>query len=254
MEKNACDLTETLPLPLENVAATKDMGYPDCSTEDLCGDTCPTNDSTIDSDDADVCILPSDEEGDFLMRNQLETSVLLYGDSENENEDRDFYADEDWFEFEEQVTDDDSITEAKEFDFNDQLLYEGAPISVETSLLLIMTFSTRHCLTGDALTDLLELIAVHCLSPNLCKTTLYQFKKHFRDLKTPIVHHYYCPFCQGLLEDGLQSITCKYCSFTLCGDEQQLKKSFFIEMPIKQQLVDFFLSKYILVHYQSEYW
>ena len=78
MEKNACDLTETLPLPLENVAATKNMGCPDCSIADLCGDTYPTNDSTIDSDDADVCILPSDEEGALLMRNQLDPIASVF--------------------------------------------------------------------------------------------------------------------------------------------------------------------------------
>ena len=71
----------------------------------------------------------------------------------------------------------------------------GAAITVGFSALLIMTFALRHMLSGKALSDMLTLISAHCISPNLCMKSLFELKKHFHNLKAPMVFHKYCSFC-----------------------------------------------------------
>lgn len=66
-------------------------------------------------------------------------------------------------------------------------LYPGAAITVGLSALLIMTFALRHMLSGEALSDMLTLISAHCISPNLCMKSLFELKKHFHNLKAPMV-------------------------------------------------------------------
>ena len=128
-------------------------------------------------------------------------------------------------------------------DDGEQPLYVGAPITLGTSTLLIVTFAMSHSLSGEALSHLLELIDAHCITPNLCTTSINKLKSFFRQLKTPLCYHYYCPFCHGLLEGGVNTQECPYCGLSL--NQDNLKKSFFIEMPIEQQLVDQFSSKKI---------
>ena len=65
-----------------------------------------------------------------------------------------------------------------------KLLYEGATITVGISILLILTVTICHSLTGEALNDILCLINLHCLSPNLCPKSLFRLKRHFRDTFT----------------------------------------------------------------------
>lgn len=125
----------------------------------------------------------------------------------------------------------------------DQPLYVGAPITLGASTLLIITFAMTHSLSGEALSHLLELIDAHCITPELCTTSINKLKSFFRQLKTPLCYHYYCPFCHGLLEGGVNTQECPYCALSL--NQDNLKKSFFIEMPIEQQLVDQFSSKKI---------
>ena len=125
----------------------------------------------------------------------------------------------------------------------DKLLYPGAPITLGTSILLLLTFAMSHSLSSEALSHLLELIEAHCIVPNLCATSITKLKSFFRQLKTPLYYHYYCPFCYGLLEGGPDTEECPYCGLSL-KQEGTLEKSFFIEIPIEQQLVDCFSSKY----------
>lgn len=58
-------------------------------------------------------------------------------------------------------------------------LYCNAPLMVAESLLLVVTFAIRYTLSGCALNDLLILISLHCISPNLCRTSLHQFQHFF---------------------------------------------------------------------------
>lgn len=69
----------------------------------------------------------------------------------------------------------------------DKPVYEGCPITVSVSMLLIMTLAMRHGLTGEALQDILTLISLHCISPNYCVESLRRFKQFFGKIKSPLV-------------------------------------------------------------------
>ena len=67
-----------------------------------------------------------------------------------------------------------------------KLLYQGAPITLGASLLLVMTFAVRHGLSGVALTDLLILIELHCITPNLCRTSMKLLRDFFKRVRCPV--------------------------------------------------------------------
>ena len=224
------------------------------------------DDNTIDYDDdndsnsgamSNICTfqepsLTQDEPGNALD--------LCASDSQTENEfsllEDETYADENWesdsYDQEEGEDDLDVLvaengpgdvtqndTQTSEDSGEEQPLYAGAPITLGTSILLTLTFAMSYSLSGEALSHLLELIDAHCITPNLCITSITKFKSYFKQLKTPICYHYYCPFCYGLLENGVNTQNCAYCGLSLQQDAK-LKTSFFIEIPIEKQLVDLF--------------
>ena len=67
-------------------------------------------------------------------------------------------------------------------DMGSKPLFAGASITLLERMLLILTYSMKHQLTEVALADLLVLISLHGLAPNLCKTSLFLFNKFFQDL------------------------------------------------------------------------
>ena len=132
--------------------------------------------------------------------------------------------------------------EEREGDENDRdelkPLYPNAPLTVAESLLLIITFAIRHTLSGSALNDLLILISLHCISPNLCRKSLHQFQHFFCSIKNPLVYHRYCSYC-FLLVDDRHTVTCPN---PLCSRDltQRNSCSFFIEIPIASQIRNLF--------------
>ena len=121
----------------------------------------------------------------------------------------------------------------------DDLIYPGAKISNAVSMLLIMTFSITHKLSGAVLKDLLSLINIHCLLPHKLLQSLYKFKQFFRYLKTPLKNHYYCPRCSISVD-----LDCNNCSNTSCQLElNEQNKCFFIQLSIADQLKAFFNRK-----------
>ena len=129
----------------------------------------------------------------------------------------------------------------KESDEDDNLdfkpLYSGATITVGLSALLIMTFALRHMLSGEALSDMLTLISAHCLSPNLCTKSMFELKKHFHNLKSPMRFHRYCSYCFLQVENNLTVCPNSFCARDLtCSGNT----AFFIEIPIASQIQDFF--------------
>ena len=122
-------------------------------------------------------------------------------------------------------------------------LYAGATITLSVSLMLIMSFSTRHKLSGSALSDLLTLIALHCIKPVATNAlrSIFHFKKYFQGLKTPLVSHRYCANCLTYIENNED----KNCSNTFCNKDLTLPKGtgYFIEIPIVNQLKSFFAKK-----------
>ena len=103
-------------------------------------------------------------------------------------------------------------------------LYCNAPLTVAESLLLVVTFAIRYTLSGCALNDLLILISLHCISPNLCRTSLHQFQHFLRSIKNPLVYHRYCSYC-FLLVDNSATETCPN---PLCSKDLTKSNSFFL--------------------------
>lgn len=106
-------------------------------------------------------------------------------------------------------------------------LYSGSRISVLESMVLIITFVMRHQLTREATKDLLSLLELHCLTPNLCRSTMHMFYNFFSELTSPVQKHYFCDFCKEY--SGI--ISREECTF--CGKK---KEKYFMYIPIAGQL------------------
>ncbi|KAE8739415.1 hypothetical protein FOCC_FOCC015083 [Frankliniella occidentalis] len=111
---------------------------------------------------------------------------------------------------------------------NDRPLYPGAQLTLQESLIAILTFVLSHHLTGNSLIDLLSLIILHCPLNNSCVKSLYSFKKFFKDVgKEILVCHYYCSICFKLLTE--RNAPCEQC-------HRVTGASYFIEIPLFNQL------------------
>lgn len=118
--------------------------------------------------------------------------------------------------------------DANNMDGGDRPLYAGATLTLQDSLIAIMTFVLTHSLTGACLLDLLSLIALHCPLGSLCVKSLYMFKKYFKNVGRGIlVCHYFCSNCYESLEN-------KNSQCTKCKEKTEV--AFFIEIPIINQL------------------
>ena len=137
----------------------------------------------------------------------------------------------------------DENTYRKDEASEDLSLYNGAPITVAVSMLLIVTYAVRHCLTGLAIVDLLTLVSLHCAIPNQCASSMKLLKKFFMKLKNPIQFHYYCTFCMEY--QGLAIADNKLCKNKSCLKDLTKKdmSSYFIIIPLICQLRDLIQSK-----------
>ena len=113
----------------------------------------------------------------------------------------------------------------------DPLLYQSAPITLNDSMLSVLTLALTHNLSGKCLNDVLQLISIHCPSPNLCKRTFRLFKKHFAKSKSLIKSNYYCTTCFEILKE--KDSICKQCN-------QRKGMGFFIDISIISQLEEFY--------------
>lgn len=132
----------------------------------------------------------------------------------------------------------DQNRDPKQKTFADVPLYDGAPISVAVSMLLIVTFAIRHSLTGLAIVDLLTLVSLHCALPNQCASSIALLKKFFMRLKNPFEFHYYCTFCMQY--QGLSLAEDNLCRNTCCLKDLNKKEnsSYFFIIPLMCQLRD----------------
>lgn len=114
-------------------------------------------------------------------------------------------------------------------------LYNGCPLSVSESMVLILLFSLRHSITGECLADLLTLITLHFALPNLCTSSLYLFRKYFKDMKSPLIFHKFCSYCFSPIdcEGGSNCLVCQ----KEVNDETV---SYFIECPVVNQVINLF--------------
>lgn len=121
------------------------------------------------------------------------------------------------------------------------LLYDGAQITCDESMLLTMAFALRHKISLAAVDDLLELLRIHCPKANSVVPNIAQFQQHFRKLNHPIKQHFCCPNinCQVYVSSTApqKGDTCKVCG------EHLSSKAFFIEVPVEEQLSTILSSK-----------
>jgi len=116
-------------------------------------------------------------------------------------------------------------------DEGDRPLYPGAPLTLNQSMLAILSLSISHKLTKACLSDILKLVELHCIEPNLCATSLYRFSKYFENIQSPVVFHYYCSACVNTLES--KTAVCE-----VCGKNNGVQ--YFLEIPIIEQLKSLF--------------
>lgn len=117
-------------------------------------------------------------------------------------------------------------------------IYPGARLTVASSILLIITFMIRHSLTAAALTDLLILVELHCITPNLFRKSVTLFRRFFKDVKAPIEWHYYCSkkSCRSYI-GKIKTDVCPICNGRFNGRDEI---SYFIVVPIIYQLQNLF--------------
>lgn len=114
-----------------------------------------------------------------------------------------------------------------DFDDTDPSLYFGAAITLNESLLSILTLAFTHNLSRACLDDVLQLVSIHCPPSNLCTKNLRMFKKHFSKSKSLVSRQYYCTTCFESLKSRSQ----------VCGQcNQRRGVGFFIRVPILPQL------------------
>ena len=122
-------------------------------------------------------------------------------------------------------------------------IYDGAPLSVSGSNILILSYIQKHNLTGEAFADLLPVIEAHCPKPNNRKTSVKLLYKYFEYVKGDIVKHSFCSYCKryiGIQHSQARNLdgrphTCE------CGrnlDEEGT--SIFIGVPIEHQIQNLF--------------
>lgn len=107
-------------------------------------------------------------------------------------------------------------------------------------MILLISYAMRHSLTGEAIADLLVLIDLHCLTPNLCKRNMKTFMDFFRNCKSPLQFHYYCENC--FLYHGEEKVDmCPSCSTR----SKKNTTSYFLVIPIVSQLSSLFAGTFL---------
>lgn len=117
-------------------------------------------------------------------------------------------------------------------------LYKDAPITLDESLLLVLTFALRHNLSGVAITDLLKLVSLHCRKEECTlKPSLYFYKKHFSHLKAPVKLHYFCSECYEPLTSAKSKCA------NLMQHKNKMECCYFLELSLEEQIQTHFKRK-----------
>jgi hypothetical protein len=116
-------------------------------------------------------------------------------------------------------------------------LYPGSGVTIGAFLFLLALFTHKYNLVGDAIEQLLNIIALALPDNHVLCTTLHEFKKFFSNLKNPLIHQHYCSHCLGLVEDTYVD----KCPYGSCGQPFSLKtSSYFLEIPLANQIRNLF--------------
>lgn len=116
-------------------------------------------------------------------------------------------------------------------------LFPGSSITIGSFLLILALYTTKYNLTGEATQQLLNILSLILPNGHILCNTLHEFKKFFRNLKNPLINHYTCTYCSGLIENA----SVKNCPHEACGKVFDKKNgNFFLEMPLKNQILNLF--------------
>ena len=117
-------------------------------------------------------------------------------------------------------------------------IYPGSRLTIGISALLVMAVVIRHSLTGQALNDILKLIWLHCLASSEFLRSINKLKKCFCDISSPMTFHWHCSYCFMLVDKNKENC----CPNSFCRKDFTASGSltFFVEVPIVQQIKKFF--------------
>ena len=122
-------------------------------------------------------------------------------------------------------------------DIDSEPLYPGASITIGAMMLLLALFFTKQNIVGEGIQQLLSIIGAALPNGHLLCTSLNTFRNYFKNLKNPLIKHYYCSYCLGYLKDN----SLETCPFLNCGKRlSEDSKEYFLEMPVKSQLASLF--------------
>ena len=116
----------------------------------------------------------------------------------------------------------------------EESVFQGCPLSKSSSNLLVLKYKIRHNLTLQATSDLLDLLQLHCPSPNSIPSSLHCFNMQFPTLCYKTTLHYFCSSCLQLVPNKQTST----CPNTSCGKSLRAFRalSSFIELSLDDQI------------------
>ncbi|KAK0084229.1 hypothetical protein PV326_006360 [Microctonus aethiopoides] len=87
---------------------------------------------------------------------------------------------------------------------DDELLYNGAEITVQQSMILILAVQLKHNVTQSCIADIIELINLYYPRNDIQRNSLYKFNKFLGAGETGITKYFYCTIiCTRALETSL---------------------------------------------------
>ena len=118
-------------------------------------------------------------------------------------------------------------------------LYPSAKVTVGSTIVLLVLFSIKYNMAADAIGHLLSLLTLILPSGHVLPTSLNTFKNYFRNLRNPLVFHYYCSFCLSYVANSKNQTVSPNGG---CLKDLTVKGalSYFVEIPILHQLRSFF--------------
>lgn len=141
--------------------------------------------------------------------------------------------------------DDDVLSDAQGLS---EKVFDGCPISCQTSIVLVMSLISHHKLTKRAAQDLIQLLLCHFPRDHRSYTSLYTLKRRFASLigKTSKGRQVsYCTYCHSLL-NGQDSCT-------TCTNDENASVGEYTELDIKQQIQQLFKDKNFVSHLNDRF-
>lgn len=124
-------------------------------------------------------------------------------------------------------------------DDDDVPLYEGAKVLRLGALIVVMLFSLRHQLSGQALTDLVKVIRSLLPDGHTFVASAYLLNKYFADFfgEPAPKKHFYCGNCLGRMKNDQTQ-----CSKEKCRNAKK-KIEYFLELDLHLRLCQLFRGK-----------